>query len=104
MEYVVIFTPEARQQLVDLFRYIAAATSPATADRYTGNILAYCESLATFPYRGMERNEVRRGLRVTHYKKRTVIAFDIEAGIVTIVGLFYGGQNYEAALKNKRPR
>ncbi|MDY7572810.1 type II toxin-antitoxin system RelE/ParE family toxin [Actimicrobium sp. CCI2.3] len=99
MDHVVIFTPEARQQLVALFRYIAVAASPATAERYTGNIVSYCESLATFPYRGRELNEVRPGLRVTHYKKRTVIAFDIDGRVITIIGIFYGGQNYEEALK-----
>jgi len=28
-----------------------------------------------------------------------VIAFDVDAGLVSIIGVFYGGQDYETALK-----
>lgn len=33
---------------------------------------------------------------MTHYRKRTVIAYQVNGRIVSIVGLYYGGQNYEA--------
>ena len=33
-----------------------------------------------------------------HYKHRTVIAFDVVAEQVSIIGIFYGGQDYESAL------
>jgi toxin ParE1/3/4 len=48
----VVFTPEAGEQLVELYRYVAAAGSPEAAARYTDSIIAFCEGLATFPYRG----------------------------------------------------
>ena len=46
------------------------------------------------------RDDVRPGLRITHYKKRTVIAFavDVQAEQISILGLFYGGQNFEDLL------
>ena len=43
---------------------------------------------------------MRPGLRITNYKKRAVIAFDVVAKQVSIVGVFYGGQNYEAILQD----
>jgi plasmid stabilization system protein ParE len=98
MKYRVVFSPEAEEQLAGLYRYIAAAASPSVAARYTEAILSYCESLCTFPHRGTLRDDVRPGLRVTHYKKRAVIAFDVTADLVSIIGVFYGGQNFEAAL------
>jgi len=38
-------------------------------------------------------------LRITNYKKRTVIAFDVDAEVVSIIGIFYGGQDYETMLR-----
>lgn len=62
--------------------------------------MSYCESLCLFPLRGTMRNDVRHGLRITNYKKRAVIAFDVEAEQVSIIGIFYGGQNYETILQD----
>ncbi len=78
MQYTVVFTPEAQEQLAKLYRYIAAAASPEIAERYTSAIVTYCQSLQTFPHRGKRRDDIRPGLRITNYKKRTVIAFDVE--------------------------
>lgn len=100
MSYRVIFTPEAEEQLTDLYRYIAAAVSPDIAARYTEAIVSYCESLCTFPRRGTMRDDVRPGLRITNYKKHAVIAFDVDAELVSIIGVFYGGQDYETILQD----
>jgi plasmid stabilization system protein ParE len=48
----------------------------------------------------MQRDDIRPGLRVTNYKGRTVIAFNVEADQVFILGLFYGGQDYENVLQD----
>ena len=57
MSYTVAFTPEAQEQLLELYRYIAAAAaaSPAIAERYTSEIITYCEELRTFPDQGNRR-------------------------------------------------
>ena len=60
-----------------------------------------CEELQTFPHRGTQRDDIRPGLRVTHYRKRSVIAFVVDADQVSILGVFYGGQDYEAALQEE---
>lgn len=96
--YAVLFTPEAQQQLLDLYRYIAQHGSPLTAQRYTDAIISTCESLARFPMRGVARDDIRPGLRLTHHKKRTVIAFIVNDTTVNILGVFYGGRNVQNAL------
>ena len=101
MSYTVVFTPEAEAQLVELYGYIAAAASPEIAARFTDGIVTYCESLSTFPNRGNRREDIRPGMRVTSYRKRVAIAFDVEAGRVEIIGVFYGGQDYESALSEE---
>src|ERR1700677_3717185 len=39
MSHKVIFTPEAEAQLIELYRYIAAAESPEVVARYTNSIV-----------------------------------------------------------------
>jgi plasmid stabilization system protein ParE len=98
--YAVVFTPEAEQQLAELYGYIAATGALATALGYTAAILDYCAALTSFPYRGVLRDDIRPNLRLVNYKKNAVIAFAVDeaAATVTIVGIFYGGRNYPALL------
>jgi plasmid stabilization system protein ParE len=101
MTHRVVFSPEALEQLAGLFRYIAEAASPDIAARYTEAIVSHCESLRTFPLCGTKRDDVRPGLRITHYRKRAVIAYDVDAEVVSILGIFYGGQDYETMLQDE---
>jgi len=100
MLYEVVFAPEADDQLEELFLYIADRASVLTAERYTSAIVATCEDLSQFPHRGVSRDDIRPGLRVTHHKGRTIIAYAIDnvARCVTILGVFYGGQDYARRL------
>ena len=100
MSHHVVFTPEASGQLLSLYAYIARVASPTVAARYTDAIVAYCESLNVFPHRGIRRDDVRAGLRITHYRKRAVIAFAVDVDQVSILGIYYGGQDYEAMLRD----
>ena len=100
MTHRVVFSPEAQQQLSDLLDYISHRASPAVAMGYTDGIVRYCESLSTFPQRGTQRDDVRPGLCITHYKKRAVIPFAVTAEEVFILGVFYGGQDYETMLQD----
>lgn len=99
----VVFSPEALDQLESLYQYIAVAASPDIAERYTNAIVTYCENLQTSPLRGTRRDEIRPGLRITNYKGRAVIAFDVSAELVSIIGVFYGGQDYATVLGSPDP-
>lgn len=100
MTYSVVFSVRARDQLIALDEYITAAASPGVAARYTDAVADFCFSLTTFPERGLRRDDIRPGLRITNYRKRTVIAFavDTHAQQVSILGVFHGGQDFEATL------
>ena len=100
MNYAVIFSPEAEEQLSALYRYIASAASRNIAARYVEAIVSYCESLSTSPLRGTMRDDIRPGLRITNYRGRAVIAFDVTGKQVSILGVFYGGQDYESILRD----
>jgi toxin ParE1/3/4 len=94
----VVFTPEAEGQLLELHRYIAAAGSTEVATRYAESIVAFCEDLGVFPHRGRARDDIRSGLRTVGFKRRVVIAFAVLGQTVVIVGIFYGGRDYEVVL------
>ncbi|WP_045761396.1 type II toxin-antitoxin system RelE/ParE family toxin [Xanthomonas albilineans] len=97
MNYSVQFTPEARDQLAQLEDYIADKAAASVAACYVDAIVSYCVSLATFPLRGMRREDLAPGLRITNFRSRVVIAFVVDASVVTIVGIFYAGQDFETA-------
>lgn len=70
------------------------------AERYTSAVVETCERLARFPLRGAPREDIRPGLRVTHHRGRTLIAYAVDeaARLVSVLGVFYGGQDLDAAL------
>ena len=101
MSWVVVFSPETLDRLDAIERYIAEASAPVTAARYVDAIVAYCESLTTFPQRGTPRDDLFPGLRLTNYRGSAVIAYVENAATqqVAIVGVFYGGQDHETVLR-----
>ena len=94
-EYQVIIGGKAKKQLAELYDYIALNSSSQTAFNYTEGIVDYCESLKTFPKRGNKRDDILPGMRVTNYRKRTTITFVVRDEVVEILGIWYGGQNYQ---------
>ena len=102
MSYSVAFAPEALAQLEALEDYISHTESPVVAARFIDNIINHCESLGVFPLRGTCRNDLLPALRITHYRHTTAIAFSVaaETETVSILGVFYGGQDYAARFQN----
>jgi toxin ParE1/3/4 len=99
MTYSVVFSPEATEDLLEIYRYIAKEASPVIAQRFTDAIVNHCERFRVFPERSIRRDDIRPGLHITNYKGRVVIAFSLEASRVSILGVFYGGRDYEAILQ-----
>ncbi len=98
--YRVVFTPEALAQLDTLYAFIATAASPERAVRYVAGVTDCCAALRHFPHRGRKRDDIRPGMRTTHYRRRTVIVFRVESDRVTILGVFHRGQDYQAVIES----
>jgi toxin ParE1/3/4 len=92
----VIFAPEALTDLFELYDYIAAASGAERARNYTDRIVATSRNLATFPERGTSRDDLRRGLRTTTWRRRVIIAYHITTTQVVIDRIFYGGRDLTA--------
>lgn len=63
--YAVVFTPEAEEEPVRLYRYIEENASAEIALRYTNAVTEHCENLGTLLHSGTPRDELRPGLRTT---------------------------------------
>lgn len=101
----IYLTPEAERQLNEIDDWITASASADIAKRFVSAVLDHIDGIATFPLAGRVRDDVRPGMRTTTFKKRTVIAYvvegDSDARVITILGVFHGGQNWELALSDQ---
>lgn len=95
------FTPEAERQLNELDDWITKAASADVAQRFVSAVLDHVDGILVFPFAGRARDDVRAGMRVTTYKKRTIVAYEVDESsgelVVNILGVFHGGQNWVAA-------
>jgi toxin ParE1/3/4 len=104
VEREVVFAPEARDDLLELYDYIAAQAGPERARGYTERIVSYCRGFSTFPERGARRDDLRPGLRLIGFERRVTIAFHAAADKVTIDRILYGGRDLKTALSRDRTR
>lgn len=94
----VVFSPEARDDLLRLYLFIAERSGEARALAYVDRIEAWCRGLATFPERGRRRDDLLPGLRVAGFERRVAIAFHVAPGLVTLDRIFYGGRDLNALI------
>ncbi|WP_298813269.1 type II toxin-antitoxin system RelE/ParE family toxin [uncultured Roseibium sp.] len=94
----VVFAPEAREDLIALYSWIATKADPDTALSYIERIETFCNHFDFASERGQQRDDIRPGLRIVGFEKRLTIAFIVSDTTVTILRVFYGGQNWEEKL------
>jgi plasmid stabilization system protein ParE len=99
------YTPEAQRQLHALDDWITEKASSDVAQHFVSAILDCIDGILVFPRAGRARDDVRPGMRTTTFKKRTLIAYEVEESssdlVVNILGVFHGGQDWEAALRDE---
>jgi plasmid stabilization system protein ParE len=101
--YTVVEAESAFSDYVAISTYIEQATGDrALADRTIDTIRSAVASLSHAPRRGVPRDDLREGLRLLFFRRRTVIAYDIDEtnNLVSVLRVFYGGQDYEALLSS----
>lgn len=104
--YRVLENTEALSDYIAIAQHIEGWTGDrALADRTVDAIRTYIRGLCSMPHRGTRRDDLRPGLRVVPFRKRTVVAFEIDesARIVRVLRVFYGGQDYESVIRSAPP-
>lgn len=99
IERDVVLSPEARDDLMALYDWIAAAAHPKTALGYIERIEAFCNGMGLASERGTLRDDIRQNLRIVTFERRVTIAFTVDATRVTILRLFYAGRNWEELIE-----
>jgi len=96
------YTPEADKQLNELDNWITKAASAEVARRFVSAILDHIDGILVFPLAGRARDDVRPGMRTSTFKKKTLVTYEVDESsgelVVNILGVFHGGQDWEAAL------
>lgn len=104
MTRVVVYSSQAQLHLDELYLWIADESGyPSRAEGFISAILDYCDGLAAFPFLGQSRDDLRPGLRTIGFRRRVIIAFAITNEIVQILGIYFGGRDYEALLASDTP-
>ena len=93
--YEVYLTPDAIQDLTDIYEYIAAKSGlPQVAWAYIEKLRQKCHD-----------KDLRKNLRIIALDKNAIAAFEVneDKQIVTILNIFYGGRDYEAIMGSETP-
>jgi toxin ParE1/3/4 len=95
--YEVIFDHAAQQDLNAIFNYIEDRAGSAIAENFSTKLYQHCCRLEHTPERGTRRDDLRRGLRTIGYRRRATVLFEVDHTLsrVIILGIYYGGRNYE---------
>ena len=93
-----VFSEDAEQHLSEIQQYIAEQSSPGRASDYVSRILDSVEALAVFPTIGTDRGDVRLGLRTFGFEKRVIVAYIYDDARVYVLGVYYGGRDWESTL------
>lgn len=95
----VVYSETAHRDLIAILHWIAGQASPLSAISIVQDLEDYIDALDIASERGIDRTDLRPGLRVIPHK-RAMIAVEVSDTTVTILHVFYGGQNWEAALSD----
>ena len=91
------YSPHARADLEEIFWFIAE-DNPRRAGTYIAKIETACERLRQTPMMGLERPDLRPGLRVLPLWRRIVIAYELPPGRVDVLRVFSGRRDYETII------
>ena len=100
--YRVDYLPTASRQLIEIEDYIVDHDAPVEAYDFTARIKQFCDALGLFPRKHLERDDIRKDLHLVGFEGSVMIGYHVDdvAHVVTVIGIFYGGQNWEPALRS----
>jgi len=89
----VLFSREARADLVSIYLWIEAAAGEAVAAAYQDRLRAACLALADFPARGTPRPDFGPDIRSIAFERRAVIAYRELPDSVEILAIAHRGRD-----------
>lgn len=99
----VVYSPQAQCHLIGLYDWSAGESGfPSRAEAYVSALMDRCDALADFPMVGRVQDDIRPGLRTIGFRRRAVIAFAVTDEVIEILGIYYGGRDYESLLRTSK--
>lgn len=95
----VAFSPEARDDLLAIYDWLADAASADAAFCYITRVQKFAMQLDVGAERGTERSDIRPDLRVIGFERRLSLAFKVEQDRVVILRILRGGRDWQALLR-----
>jgi len=92
-----IYTGKAEADLDEIFDFIAA-DNPRRARTYIEDIRKACRTLCHTPLIGIERADLRPGLRIYPLWRRVIVAYELPPGELLVLRVFTGGRDYETIM------
>jgi len=97
------WSPKARRDLIDIWKYYAKTASPEIADNLLREIRAGAERLKEHPFSGRPRDEIARGLRSLLVHPHSII-YRVTDQTVAIARILHERRNLAAAFnENRKP-
>lgn len=90
----VVLSPEAEQDLADIYDWIAGAAGASTALAYIERVESHLRRFDLAAERGSARDDIRPGLRIAGFERSLTIAFSLESQSVVILRVFRRGRNW----------
>ena len=94
----VSWRPAARDDLLDLYLYIAERGAPEAALRYAGEIEAFADAIGHFPRSGRARDDIRPGLRMKPFRS-VLVAYEIREDAVHVLRILHAARDYARLLE-----
>jgi plasmid stabilization system protein ParE len=97
---IVAYSDDARDDLDNLLMWLAEQSSPAGALSVVADLEDFIASLAVASERGTSLEHFAPGVRIIPHK-RAMIVVEVADDTVLVARVFYGGQDWEAALRRR---
>lgn len=93
---IVVFAPEARDDLLHIHDWIESSSSPSVALSFVERLETCCLSFDLAAERGTRRDDIRPGLRVVGFERTLTLAFSVDDDTVTFLRVFQAGKNWQS--------
>jgi toxin ParE1/3/4 len=98
--WIVNLSPEADEDLIEIWGYLAREASERVADRQLQQIDATCARLKAWPYSGRKRDDLLAGMRSVPIRPY-VLFYRIHGDAVEIVRVLHGRRNIASIFTNR---
>lgn len=95
-----VYASLAEDDLNQIFDFIAA-DNPRRALSYIEEIRQACRNLCETPMIGIDRSDLRPGIRILSLWRRVVVAYELPPDRVRVLRIFTAGRDYEAIMADE---